>query len=78
MTQTDYHLGEHIKPYLQAAGFVDIEERFDKLPWSPWKNPAADPHGHQAGYLLQRLYETGIQGWMLQPCIKLGVSESLF
>ncbi|KAK5069452.1 hypothetical protein LTR64_008133 [Lithohypha guttulata] len=66
----DYNLATNMKRLIEEAGFVEVQERIDKVPWSPWPNPATDLKGHESGRIFQRYYESGIQGWILQPCIR--------
>lgn len=69
VAKTNYSLGDSVKDLLSDAGFVDIVEHIDKIPWSPWPDPETDPKGHQIGRLSQQYYETGIQGWILKPLL---------
>lgn len=69
VARTDYNIAGNIKDLLEDAGFVDIVEHREKLPWSPWMDPDVDPKGHETGNRLMWYYETGIQGWILKPLI---------
>ena len=50
---------KYIKPLMQDAGFVDIEEHILKLPIGPW---ARDPRLKRVGYLEMLNMTDGIQG----------------
>lgn len=69
---TEYNLASKMKKYAEEAGFVDIDEKTVKMPWSPW--PTAGSKHNKIGEYLQKFLETGMQGWILQPMIKMGVS----
>lgn len=65
---TDYNLASNMKQMIQEAGFVDIEEKIIKVPWSPWHSPGTKEH--EMGRIFQRFYETGLQGWIIAPLIR--------
>lgn len=67
VAKTDYNVGVNLKELLEEAGFVEIVEHKEKVPWSPWKDPVVDPRGYETGIRLQWYYETGVQGWILKP-----------
>lgn len=69
VSKTDYNLGSKLKEHLAQAGFVDIVEHRQRLPWSPWADPATNPREHETGRLMLQFYETGLQGWLLKPLI---------
>lgn len=65
---TDYNIARNMKQMIQEAGFVDIEEKTIKVPWSPWAPPGTKEH--EMGRIFQRFYETGLQGWIIAPLIR--------
>lgn len=67
--KTEYSIGGSIKKLLEDAGFVDVVEKKEMTPWSPWKDPLEDPRGYETGRRLQWFYETGVQGWILKPLV---------
>lgn len=70
VTNTNYNLASTMKKMIEEAGFIDVQERVDKCPWSPWADPEIDPRAHRIGQYFEKFYETGVQGWILQPCVK--------
>lgn len=66
--QTQYDLASRMEQLIQEAGFVDIQRRIDKVPWSPW--PPPETKEHRSGELFERFYQTGIQGWTIQPLVR--------
>lgn len=65
---TDYNIAQNMKQMIQEAGFVDIEEKIVKVPWSPWASPGTKEH--EMGRIFQRFYETGLQGWIIAPLVR--------
>jgi len=49
--QTQYDLALRMEQLIQEAGFVDVQRRIDKVPWSPW-SPAGTKE-HRSGELFE-------------------------
>lgn len=62
---TDYRIATSMRQMVEDAGFIDVEERRIRAPWSPWHPPGT--HEHEVGAAFQKFYETGLQGWMVAP-----------
>jgi len=50
-------LPEHLKSYLEGAGFVDIKIKNIKQPWGPWPK---DTHLKYVGAMVMMVTESGV------------------
>jgi len=66
-TGRDFQLSIGMKGMIEQAGFVDVQEQRLKPPLGPW---ATDPKMKDLGRFYERLYKTGLQGWLLQLCTR--------
>ncbi|OAG36584.1 hypothetical protein AYO21_09241 [Fonsecaea monophora] len=63
----DFRASSKMKTAIEEAGFIDVQEQRVKLPLGPW---ASDPKFKDIGRFFERFYKTGLQGWLLQICIR--------
>lgn len=61
---------ESMAQVMHEAGFVDIKQDHQLLPWSPWYPVGTKEH--EVGRRMQVFYETGIQGWIVAALVGKG------